>query len=165
MHQRRVIAALEINLRLLFDAVVDNGIETVAFANWGNVGNTIAGDPAGLGAMQRRLGRFVRNRVIGDVLGSQIFFECRGNGHIPPSSATGKPRSQQGSQPTPHHARLLEMWIEPYAHRSLATIPGPLVSLPLDQVWNPATPDAKRTVYAFTCRVPAGMIGSRCFLA
>jgi hypothetical protein len=26
MHQRRVIAALEINLRLLFDAVVDNGI-------------------------------------------------------------------------------------------------------------------------------------------
>ena len=36
MHQRRVIAALEINLRLLFDAVVDNGIETVAFANWRN---------------------------------------------------------------------------------------------------------------------------------
>jgi hypothetical protein len=31
-----VIAALEINLRLLFDAVVDNGIETVAFANWRN---------------------------------------------------------------------------------------------------------------------------------
>ena len=36
MHQRRVIAALELNLRLLFDAVVDNGIETVAFANWRN---------------------------------------------------------------------------------------------------------------------------------
>ena len=36
MHQRRVVSALEIDLRLLFDAVIDNGIEAVAFANWRN---------------------------------------------------------------------------------------------------------------------------------
>jgi hypothetical protein len=36
MHQRRVISALQIDVRLIFDAVVDNSIETVAFANWRN---------------------------------------------------------------------------------------------------------------------------------
>jgi hypothetical protein len=65
----------------------------ILIAKHDGFGNAIAGDPAGLGATHRRLGRFVRNHVIGDVLGSQIFFECRGNGHIRPSSATGKPRT------------------------------------------------------------------------
>jgi len=36
MHQRRVISALQIDVRLIFDAVVDNSMETVAFANWRN---------------------------------------------------------------------------------------------------------------------------------
>ena len=36
MNQRRVVSALEIDLWLLFDAVIDNSIEAVAFANWRN---------------------------------------------------------------------------------------------------------------------------------
>jgi hypothetical protein len=36
VNQRLVVSALEIDLRLLFDAVIDNGIEAVAFANWRN---------------------------------------------------------------------------------------------------------------------------------
>jgi hypothetical protein len=36
MNERRVVSALEIDLWLLFHAVIDNGIEAVAFANWRN---------------------------------------------------------------------------------------------------------------------------------
>jgi hypothetical protein len=36
MNQRRVVSALEIDLWLLFDAVIDNSLEAVAFSNWRN---------------------------------------------------------------------------------------------------------------------------------
>jgi hypothetical protein len=36
MNERRVVSALEIDLRLPFDAVIDNSLEAVAFANWRN---------------------------------------------------------------------------------------------------------------------------------
>src|SRR5690349_6823960 len=36
VNQRRVVAALKIDLGLLFDTVIDNSIEAVAFANWRN---------------------------------------------------------------------------------------------------------------------------------
>jgi hypothetical protein len=36
MNDRRVISALEIDLRLPFDAVIDNSLEAVTFANWRN---------------------------------------------------------------------------------------------------------------------------------
>jgi hypothetical protein len=37
MNERHVITRLEIDVQLLFDAVIDNGIEAVAFTNWRNV--------------------------------------------------------------------------------------------------------------------------------
>ena len=36
VNQRRVVSALEIDLRLLFDAVIYNSIEAVAFPSWRN---------------------------------------------------------------------------------------------------------------------------------
>ena len=36
MNERRVVSTLEIDVRLLFDAVIDNSLEAVAFANWRN---------------------------------------------------------------------------------------------------------------------------------
>src|SRR4029077_6830199 len=36
VNERRVVSALEIDLRLPFDAVIDNGLEAVSFANWRN---------------------------------------------------------------------------------------------------------------------------------
>src|SRR6476620_6523868 len=36
VNQRLVVSALEIDLRLFFDAVIDNGIKAVAFSNWRN---------------------------------------------------------------------------------------------------------------------------------
>jgi len=36
MNQSRVISALQVDLRLLFNAVVDNRIEPIAIANWRN---------------------------------------------------------------------------------------------------------------------------------
>ena len=36
MHQRRVIAALQVNLGLILDALVDHRIEPISFAGWRN---------------------------------------------------------------------------------------------------------------------------------